>query len=90
MTYFFSNTVDDLVRIMHDTVVKFTYKKKNGEERIAYGTLSSDIIGTYGPSMGTKHKANSSNTISYFDITVLDWRCFIPANFIGIDPDYSL
>lgn len=86
----FSNTVDDLVRIMRETVVKFTYKKKNREERIAYGTLSADIIGTYGPSKGTRQKASGSGTVSYFDITVLGWRSFIPANFIGIDPDYSM
>ena len=62
--------------------VHFTYRKKDGSEREAYGTRNTTII--------TEHNATPSGNgsekngvITYYDLTSNDWRSFKVENFIG-------
>ena len=62
--------------------VHFTYRKKDGTEREAYGTRNTGII--------KDHNATPSGTgtekigvITYYDLDSNGWRCFKIENFIG-------
>lgn len=62
--------------------VHFTYRKKDGTEREAYGTRNSTII--------TEHNATPSGNgsekigvITYYDLNAKGWRSFKVENFIG-------
>ena len=62
--------------------VHFTYRKKDGTEREAYGTRNTTII--------TEHNATPSGNgsektgvITYYDLTSNGWRSFKVENFIG-------
>lgn len=83
-------TLDLLTKYLKQGVVKFSYLKSNGKEREAFGTLNSSVIEDYAAPSGRNRRGGPSSTFSYFDIEKLAWRCFIPENLIGIDPDYAL
>ena len=62
--------------------VHFTYRKKDGTEREAYGTRNTGII--------TEHNATPSGNgsektgvITYYDLNSSGWRSFKVENFIG-------
>lgn len=75
--------IEQLKKRLHEGEVEFTYKKKNGEERQAKGTLNKDI---YGEDHAPKNSGieYSENVIRYFDIYSNSWRSFIKENLISI------
>lgn len=87
--------LEDLKSRMQNDVVHFSFTKKDGTLRQAYGTRSKDIISRHGAEPGqnpaAKRKATSSGfTFPYFDIEKREWRCFTVKLFEGIDNGYAL
>jgi len=73
-----------LVEEMHLGKVKFSYKKKDGTERVAIGTLSSEVIPQDKmPSNECGIKLCDSVT-RYYDTECDGWRSFMNSNYIGI------
>ena len=66
---------------LHKRIVEFKYKKKNGEIRIARGTLNIDLMGENNAPKGNAEYV-PDNTIRYFDTDANGWRSFIIENFI--------
>ena len=77
-----------LKRIMSDDVAKFTYVKKGGETRVAYGTRDPKIINSITSAAPPADKKRTSAVFSYFDIEKMDWRCFLPQNLHLINTEY--
>lgn len=65
--------------------VSFSYKKKNGEERTAKGTLNVDIYGDENKPNGNSNYTTPDNTVRYYDLNSEGWRSFITENFIGFE-----
>lgn len=83
------DTYNNLHTMLSERVVTFKYKKANGEERIATGTLNEK----YSPELskwfnehqdGYKSIYNDNTYIRYWDIAKNDWRTFKKENYIGI------
>ena len=66
---------------LHKRIVEFEYKKKNGEIRMAHGTLNIDLMGENNAPKGNAEYV-PDNTIRYFDTDANGWRSFIIENFI--------
>ena len=62
--------------------VHFTYRKKDGTEREAYGTRNTDII-TINDAMPTGNGSEKTGVITYYDLNAEGWRSFKTENFIG-------
>ena len=69
-------------KALHDGKVEFKYTKKNGEERIAIGTLNTDVMGKENEPKGTGYEITDSN-IRYYDLNSNGWRSFITDNLIS-------
>ena len=62
--------------------VHFTYLKKDGTEREAYGTRNPETIKDYNATpSGTG--TEKIGVITYYDLDSKGWRCFKIENFIG-------
>lgn len=65
---------------MRKGIVRFYYRKVNGEIREAFGTLSDKLVPE---TKGSDRKSN--NTLqTYFDTECSEWRSFKIANLINI------
>lgn len=62
--------------------VHFTYRKKDGTEREAYGTRNTDII-TINDAMPSGNGTEKTGVITYYDLNAKGWRSFKTENFIG-------
>lgn len=62
--------------------VHFTYRKKDGSEREAYGTRNTDII-TLNDAMPSGNGSEKTGVITYYDLNSKGWRSFKIENFIG-------
>jgi hypothetical protein len=62
--------------------VHFTYRKKDGTEREAYGTRNTDII-TINDAMPSGNGSEKTGVITYYDLNAKGWRSFKVENFIG-------
>lgn len=62
--------------------VHFTYRKKDGTEREAYGTRNTDII-TVNDAMPSGNGSEKTGVITYYDLNSKGWRSFKTENFIG-------
>lgn len=62
------------------SIVHFSFTKKDGTLREAYGTLRSDLIAT------PAGESSAPNTAigTYFDIEANGWRSYIIANLVAI------
>lgn len=61
----------------------FKFKKVDGSERLACGTVDPEIIAKYHKFSETGNKAPNPDMQVYFDIDALAFRSFKKANFIG-------
>lgn len=66
--------LNELKARMQREVVRFAYLKKNGEVRIAYGTMMSALIGDHINGRGICGDARKVCT--YFDVEAGNFRCF--------------
>ena len=78
----FNITEESIKEVLASGDVYFTYRKKDGTEREAYGTRNPETI--------KDHNATPSGTgtekigvITYYDLDSNGWRCFKIENFIG-------
>lgn len=62
--------------------VHFTYRKKDGTEREAYGTRNLDIIIRH-DALPSGNGLEKSGVIAYYDLDSQGWRSFRIENFIG-------
>ena len=62
-------------------VIKFKFKKLNGEIREAVGTTNLDKIPS--EKHPTTNRTYSNDTIRYFDLIKNEWRSFKILNFIS-------
>lgn len=61
--------------------VEFKYTKKNGDERIAVGTLNIGVMGEENAPKGAGYET-SDTTIRYYDMNSEGWRSFIVDNLL--------
>lgn len=93
--YNLMKNLEELKSRMQDDIVHFSFTKKDGSLRQAYGTRSKDIISRHGAEPGQNQSAKrkttpAGTTFPYFDIEKREWRCFTVKLFEGIDNDYIL
>lgn len=86
--------MEELKKRMKDDVVHFTFKKKDGTVRQAYGTRESEIIvrheGAVLPDDKSKRQVHNGNTFPYYDIERKAWRCFRMDMLMDIDRGYTI
>lgn len=73
--------IEEFKKALHNGVVEFKYKKKNGDERVAKGTLNIDIMGESNAPKGTGYDIADTN-IRYYDMNSEGWRSFLIENLI--------
>lgn len=73
--------IEDFKKALHNGVVEFKYKKKNGEERVAKGTLNVEVMGEANTPKGTGYDIADTN-IRYYDLNSEGWRSFLIENLI--------
>lgn len=66
--------LNELKNRMRREVVKFAYLKKNGEVRIAYGTLMPQLM--VDKVLGTGLCGDARKVCTYFDVERGEFRCF--------------
>lgn len=76
--------IDELKEKLRNGEARFTYKKKNGDERTARGTLKKEIYGEANEPKGTA-KSVPENQIRYFDLDSNGWRSFIAENLVSVE-----
>lgn len=74
-------TAEQIKETLSSGDVRFTYRKKDGTEREAYGTRNTDII-TLNDAMPSGNGSEKNGVITYYDIDAKGWRSFITENFI--------
>lgn len=80
----------ELEDMMNDDIVHFTYIKRDGTVRNAYGTRALDIIETRCPEKPSKKEHFNATTFPYFDLEKEDWRCFCIETLREINHNYTL
>lgn len=80
-------TVETLNELLNKGVVKFSYKKKNGEVRNAIGTKNFDYVSeNFGEEMLPKGgHIYTDEVIRYFDTNSEGWRSFRKENFLDYE-----
>lgn len=73
--------IEDFKKALHNGVVEFKYKKKNGDERVAKGTLNVEVMGEENSPKGTGYDIVDTN-IRYYDLNSEGWRSFVTENLI--------
>lgn len=68
-------------RMMRGEVVRFAYVKKNGEIRIAVGTLQEHAVKAN--VVGTGVPKRFYGMFAYIDLEKMNWRGFLENRFIG-------
>ena len=74
-------TREQIIETLSSGDVRFTYRKKNGTEREAYGTRNTDII-TLNDAMPKGTGTEKIGVIAYYDLEKQGWRSFNEENFV--------
>ena len=74
---------EDFRNKLHSGIFRFSYFKKDGSIREAYGTLNPDLIPTEHLPKEQEIKNQNFEILNYFDLNRNDWRSFRLDNFIG-------
>jgi len=85
--------LDELKKRMREDVVHFSFKKKDGSIRQAYGTRDSEVIVRHEGAMlppQEKRTTPTGGTFPYFDIERQAWRCFKIEGLMDIDRGYTI
>jgi len=85
--------MDELKKRMREDVVHFTFKKKDGTVRQAYGTRASEVIVRHEGAMlppEEKRTRPTTGTFPYYDIERQAWRCFKFEGLMDIDRGYTI
>ena len=78
----FNITEEAIKEVLASGDVYFTYRKKDGTEREAYGTRNIGIIKDYNATP-SGNGTEKTGVITYYDLESEGWRCFKIENFIG-------
>ena len=76
--------IPQLLETMANHVVEFSFKKANGDIRIAHGTLSLKYIPLDRMCERFGEDASSLVNTLYYDVDKQAWRAFTNRNFIAI------
>ena len=76
-----TNYIEKFKKALHKGIVEFKYTKKNGEERMAHGTLNLEVMGEENAPKGTGYESTDSQ-IRYYDTDSKGWRSFLVENFV--------
>ena len=86
--------IDELKKRMKNDVIHFSFRKKDGTVRQAYGTRLSEIIVKYEgallPPQAQRQQQHTGGTFPYFDIERQAWRCFKVDSLMDIDRGYTI
>lgn len=83
----FNTSLEKLRECMTYSIVRFSYKKTNGEVRDAMGTLNSKLIEERGGSLPNGTGKAPTDTFPYWDVNSEGWRSFRRENFVWADID---
>ena len=75
--------VDQINKNLHEGIVEFTYKKKDGSTRNARGTLVEDLLPETSKD-DTRKTTNHDTCVYYYDLDSDGWRAFLKENLISI------
>ena len=78
----FNITEGAIKEVLASGDVYFTYRKKDGTEREAYGTRNTRIMKDHNATP-TGNGTEKAGVIAYYDLESEGWRCFKIENFIG-------
>lgn len=81
--------IEELKKRMKDDVVHFSFKKKDGTVRQAYGTRANDVL-IQRDSVPDGGNGHARGTFPYFDIERQAWRCFKVETLMDIDRGYTI
>lgn len=81
--------IEELKKRMKDDVVHFSFKKKDGTVRQAYGTRANDVL-IQRDSVPDGGNGHARGTFPYFDIERQAWRCFKVETLMEIDRGYTI
>ena len=76
-------TSQEIKDILSKGEVKFSYEKKDGTIREAFGTRNISALALY-DAIPTGSKVENNDVIPYFDLDAMAWRSFKVENFMGI------
>lgn len=72
-------------------VAKFSFRKQNGDVRIAYGTRNAEVIAMFQQDGGGNEEERRNNGdgghFHYFDIQRQAWRCFCTEDVLSVTGD---
>lgn len=75
----------EITELLKEGVVKFTYTKRDGTLRVAYGTLySSAIKNLEFKSPLKKYVPATTGNLAYYDLEKKNWRCFTLSNLQAV------
>ena len=83
----FKSDLEQLRECMQHSVVRFSYKKTNGEVRDALGTLNVKEIEDRGGNLPKGTGETPTDTFPYWDVNSGGWRSFRKENFVWADID---
>lgn len=75
-------TTEEIRKRLHANMEHFSFTKKDGTTREAFGTTNEDYVSEYGGTMGEGKIAQTDDVIRYFDVEKQAWRSFRTENFI--------
>jgi hypothetical protein len=81
-----------LRKAMQSDVICFVYRKKDGSQRMARGTLCPKFIPFKAQPKGNYEAAGNNDPLrfNYYDIDALWWRSFYIDAFIGVTDEETL
>lgn len=78
-------TQKEFVQVLRENYgTKFKFIKKNGEERVAVGTLNFDSIPESAIPTGTQTWEDPEDIVKYYDLEKSAWRSFRWDQFVEI------
>lgn len=70
---------------LHEGPVAFVYEKKDGSERLAYGTLNSEYLnGVMGERGGNGNNRRGAGNKFYYDLEQQAFRQFVPDRLVAV------
>ena len=86
-------SIPTLITMLRNDIVKFVFEKKDGSERIAFGTRNPKIIyaviGTVAAKSGTDRK-HKEGVVVYFDMEKETFRSFVEERFLGVIEEHAI
>lgn len=74
---------EEFKKLLHESVVEFTYTKKNGEVREAKGTTKAELLPVVEEAEKQekhKHTCHNEDRVTYYDLNSNGWRSFLFEN----------